>query len=344
MIKMRLIQKLKTSGDHPYMYARVSAKRAKLLERNDYENLLKMEPNEIARNLEERDYQKDINQLGSRHDGVELVELALMRNVSRSMSELVEIAPESLEPVINSYLRRYDLLSIKRLLRWKRGGEKNSIEDFLVPVGRYNYEELKDLSNKEFEEICQLIEFPDSDIDYCSRVKPDQEINQIEKALDRAYYEEMDLVAEKVGSKWFERLVKQEAEIENLKIALRLKKYGTEPEEIREWMITDRLTGVVEDVITAENFNDVRKIIKNSDLVEISEREDTVEEIEHSLEVERLRRALRNLHIEPLGATSILGYITAKLIEIKNLRMLIRAKETGIQNLEVIRSNLVMSK
>jgi len=30
----------------------------------------------------------------------------------------------------------------------------------------------------------------------------------------------------------------------------------------------------------------------------------SLEDIEHSLEVARLNRALRNLHIEPLGATS----------------------------------------
>jgi vacuolar-type H+-ATPase subunit C/Vma6 len=31
------------------------------------------------------------------------------------------------------------------------------------------------------------------------------------------------------------------------------------------------------------------------------------------------------------------------MVEVKNLRMLIRAKQTGIQNLETIRNNLVMA-
>lgn len=325
------------------MYARVSAKKKKLLDRNDYENLWKMQPNEIARKLEEGDYKKDIDELGSEHEGVTLVELALARNLSRTMAHLTEIAPESLQPVINAYLRRYDILSFKRLLRWKKGGERNDISSFLLPVGRYSLEDFEELSQKSFEEVCKAIKFPDTDIDYQGCIDSKADIKEIERELDKQYYRELDQVSQSVGSVWFDRFVKQELEYENMKVALRLKKYSVEPENIREWLVTDDITQTVEQIIAAEDLEEAVEVLRTSDKAGDITKDQSLEEIEHSLEVARLERALRNLHLEPLGATSILGYIIAKITEVKNLRMLIRAKETGIQNIETIKRNLVIS-
>lgn len=330
------------SRDYPYMYARVSAKKAKLLERQDYENLWKMEPNGIARKLGEQDYKEDIDDLGSEHDGVALVELALMRNLSRTMNHLVEISPESLEPVLNSYLRRYDILSLKRLLRWKKGGEEGNIQSFLVPVGDYGFEELEELSEKSFEEIVESISFPNSEIDYHDAVNGEEDVRKIERNLDRAYYRELDLIKNKIGGLWFRKFIDREMEYENLKIALRLKKHGLDSEEIREWLISEDVTETVEQIMAAESTEEALEIVKKSGKAGQHNGEG-LEEIEHSLEVERLDRAFTSLHTEPLGATSILGYIIAKITEVKNLRMLIRAKETGIQNEETVKRNLVIA-
>ncbi|EHK00557.1 putative RNA-processing protein, partial [Candidatus Haloredivivus sp. G17] len=51
--------------DYPYMYARTSAKKAKLYKERDYEKLLKMDVNEISRKMEEGEYSKEINEFGS---------------------------------------------------------------------------------------------------------------------------------------------------------------------------------------------------------------------------------------------------------------------------------------
>jgi len=328
--------------DYPYMYARVSAKKKKLLDRNGYEGLWKMQPNGIARKLEEGDYKEDIDELGSDHEGVELVELALMRNLSRTMSHLSEISPDSLKTVINAYLRRYDILSFKRLLRWKKGGGENDIDSLLIPVGDYSLEDFRELSEKSFEEICEAIDFPEAGVDYQSVIDPESDLREIERELDRQYYRELKNVSNTVGSQWFDRFVNRELEYENIKIALRLKKYDLEQDEIREWLVTDEFTDTLEQVIEAKDLEEAIEIVRDSGKAEVNG-DQTLEDIEHSLEVAQLNRALRNLHIEPLGATSILGYIIAKITEIKNLRMLIRAKETGIQNIETIKRNLVIS-
>ncbi|MFB6292348.1 MAG: V-type ATPase subunit [Candidatus Nanohaloarchaea archaeon] len=329
-------------SEYPYMYARISAKRAKLLDSQDYEKLLKMQPNEIARYLGEREYREDIDELGARHEGVELVELALNRNLSRVFTHMCKIAPEPLEKVIKAYLRKYDLMSIKRLLRWKRSDEDNDIEDLLIPVGSLTFDELERMADMEFGQILDEIRFPDSEIDYQGYVEGKQDLAEIEGALDQAYYDELDLLAEKVDSPRFSRFIEDELENENLRTALRLKKYDFDPGEIRQYLATRNGSKLVEEVINADDIEDAMQLVIDSG--KAGEVDDgMLEDLEHAMDAKRLQEALTMLHTEPLGTTSILGYVVAKIIEVKNLRMLIRAKETGIQNLETIRRNLVYS-
>lgn len=326
--------------DYPYMYARISAKRAKLFGEQDYENLLKMKPNGIAKKLGEGEYKNEIDKLGADYQGVQLVELALNRNLANTLSHISSIAPESLEIVVNTYLRKYDVMTVKRLLRWKKGGEKGEIKDLYTPISGYSTEELGELANKEFEEIVDSISF-NSTVNYQEYLQGKQELNEIETALDKAYYDELELLAEEIQSKPFKRFIEEELEFENLRTALRLKKYDTESEQIREHLLNDLRSDVIEEVIETENFEKAMERVKDEYSIEL-ERE-TLEELEHSLDTQRLQNALRMLHTEPLGITSILGYIVGKIAEVRNLRMLVRAKETDIQNRETIRRNLVIA-
>jgi V/A-type H+-transporting ATPase subunit C len=325
--------------DYPYMYARVSAKRAKLLDSSDYENLLKMGPNEISRKLEEGAYQEDINELGSRHEGVELVELALSRNLAREMSELVEMADGKLQKVIQIYLRKYDILTFKRILRAKKAGQEQNIEDYLTPVGGLSHEKIEELSDKDYDEVKNSINFENSLVDYQSYIANCGSSSSLENCLDQAYYDELDKLADKVGSSNLRKFVVEEVEYENLKIALRLKKYDLPEEKIRERLLASRNGKLVEEILNKQ-YKEALEHVVNELGLEVNER---LEEIEQAIEVHRLENALRMLHTQPLSLSFILGYVVAKITEVKNLRMLLRAKETGIQNQATMRKQLILA-
>ncbi len=322
--------------DYPYMYARVSAKRAKLYDAADYENLLKMGPNEISRKMQEGAYKEDIDELGSNYDGVQLAELALAKNMAREMSELAAMANGDLRDVIQVYLRKYDILTLKRMLRAKRSGE--DVEDLLIPVGGISSERIEELSGKNFGEIKDSIEFRDSEIDYRDYLKSKESLAEIEAALDQAYYDElMDMAS---GNNVLEKFVRKEVEYENLKIALRLKRYEMPGKDIEERLLTES-TGKLVNEVLERDFEEALEFIVSELGLDVDQE---IEAVEHSIEVHRLESALRMLHTQPLSLGSILGYVVAKITEVKNLRMLLRAKETGIQNQETIRRQLVLSK
>jgi V/A-type H+-transporting ATPase subunit C len=324
--------------DYPYVNARVSAKGAKLLVRSDYENLLKMEPNEIARRLEEGEYKKEINELGSHLNGVELVERALQMNAANTLVHLTEMSPESLQKILEIYTRRYDIQSLKRILRAKKAGD----EEFktLTPGASYSVEELEELAEKDFDQIVDEIEF-EGTVNYQEYLEDVEELTEIEKALDQAYLDELSNLADKTGSMKFSGFVKDEIEYENLRIILRLKKYGVEDKDIREKVFSHSSKSIVEELLDTESLEDAVEVLQDSDW-KIDPSSD-LEEIEHQLEVHRLSKARTTLSSSQLGIASIMAYIVAKMIEVKNLRTMVQAKATGIQSNDEIKENLVIS-
>ncbi len=338
---MKALQSLRNAfeKDYPYVNARVSAMSTKLLESNDYSNLLKMKPNEIARKLEEGEYEEEINELGSQLEGVPLLESALELNAARTLNELVEMCPESLAEVLEVYIRRYELESLKRILRWKKSGEKEDHKPDLIPGMTYSLEDLEELTEKSFEEIVASISF-EGFVNYQDYVDTGMDINSVEKSLDQAYFDELQALAERTGSREFSRFIRDELEYENLRIILRLKKYGVEDSEIEEKLFENGRSDFIQEAIRAEDIEEIEEVLEGSRWSIDSG--DEVEEIENSLEIQRLEKARRDLRSTPLGVVPVIAYVAAKMIEVNNLSQMIRAKSTGIQSNEEIRENLVI--
>lgn len=320
--------------DYPYMYARVSAKKKKLYTERDYDNFLKMEVNDISRKMEEGSYKTEINELGSEYSGAELIEKALNLNLANTYENLLEVASEDARPIIRVYLRRFDIINIKRIIRWKETNQSQNIEHILYPIGTLglSFEEIREDS---VDEIIEGLEFESSRVDYQAEIEDCETIREIEACLDRLYSEELRDLADSSGSKEFQKFVRDEQFNQDLKIALRLKKYDVEKEDIMERLFNheDKL----QELLEAESFEEALE--EAEELTGLPA--ENMEEFEKELDRDRLQRALKALHREPLGLSSTIGYIVAKEIEIENMRMIARAKETGIQNPDTIRKNLV---
>ncbi|WP_414837516.1 V-type ATPase subunit [Candidatus Nanosalina sp. VS9-1] len=335
---MSLVDKI--PKDYPYLNARIRAKGAQLLDRNDYENLLKMKSNGIARKLEEGQYSREINELGSMLDGTELVETALQRNATRTLVELVDESSGSLEEILKVYVRRYDIESLKRLLRKKKQGEE--LGTVVTPGFEYPIERLEKMHRNEREEIINSIEFEGALVDYSEYISAEQSLEEFERGIDQAYFDELEKLADKTGNKRLERFLRKELEYENLRIVIRLKRYDIEAEEIRNRCFNCEASNLVQACIDAADFDEMLQLIRDSDW-EIGMAEE-VEEVEHQLKVSRLRSSLKNLRTAPLGLAPIMSFVVAKMVEVDNLRMMVQAKSTGAQDADKIRENLVISR
>jgi len=332
------LKKVLPNRDYPYMNARVSAKGAKLLDRNDYEQLLKMDSNEIARKLEEGSYGKEINELGSQLEGSHLVEAALRKNLYRELRKLVEISPESLKNVIECYIRRIDVTTYKRIIRWKKSNRSEDISSVVSPGYKVDKEEIESFSEKTLEEIINQIQIGDSD-EFKEEMDPSDPVEQLENKLDTAYFEQLLSNAEKVGNQKFTDFVKSELEYENLRTVLRLKKNNIDEDRIRERLINVGTSSLVESCIQSQDLEEALSILSDS---KWEVKKDSLENVELQLKVARRNNARRIMRTESMGLASVMAYILSKVAEVKNLRMIIQAKSTDL-DVEDVRDKLVIS-
>src|SRR3989475_9110029 len=134
------------TGNYPYVTARVRARRAALIPQETYARLLQMEIPEIARFLGEREYKAEMVALGARYSGVDLIERAMSRNLTRTYNDIYEFCEGQLKAVVGRYLDRYDLQNIKTIVRAKiYGASAEEVEEDLVPAGSFPIEFLRQL-------------------------------------------------------------------------------------------------------------------------------------------------------------------------------------------------------
>ena len=119
-----------------YVNARVRARRAALFEEEDYRKLVRMGPSAIARFMEESEYETEINALGARHSGVDLIEFALNRNLAKHFHDLLRWSNGPLHDLIARYLRRYDAWNLKTVIRGVYGdADLEEIQSDLILAG-----------------------------------------------------------------------------------------------------------------------------------------------------------------------------------------------------------------
>lgn len=334
------LNKITPQKDYPYMNARVKAKGAKLLDYQDYQQLVKMEENEISRKLEEGVYKKEINELASSLNVAKLVEKALAKNLNRELSHLAEISPEKIEGIIQSYVKRIDLKVYKQLIKWKKSNQEQEIEDIVSPGYRLDKERINELSEKEVEDILDTMDLRMEELDV-HEVESSDGIEELERKIDTAYFKQLLQKAEETGNQAFIKFVEMEIEFENLRNLVRLKERRVEDQEIEDRLIDLGESDLIKQCISAETYEDMVERIKESGW---SIESGNAEEVERQLEIKRRNKAMKLMKTNSLGLASVLAYILAKTIEVENLRLLIQSKSTGLQSGQEILDNMVISR
>jgi V/A-type H+-transporting ATPase subunit C len=134
---------------NPYTYARISAMKSLLIKKEDYDRLLKMDPNEIIKFMQDGVYRDEINTFAIKYSGVKLVEHSLNKHLAKLFLKLKVISNSDTRDLMNQYLKRYDFWNLKTILRAKQSGiRQEELLDMLLPVGSLKLDTLKKLTLK----------------------------------------------------------------------------------------------------------------------------------------------------------------------------------------------------
>jgi len=341
-----------------YVNARVRVRRAALFDDEDYRKLVRMEPGEIARYMEETEYETEMNALGARHSGVDLIEYALNRNLAKHFHDMLDWAEGRLYDQLANYLRKFDAWNAKTALRgvysgaaseeiqtdYIRAGEfDESLLDQLAASG--SVEETVDLlSNTIFEEGLgsAYTEFEESDV-----------LVPLENAIDKTFYEHLlegtstEALSGNSPEGLYTEVLRAEIDFRNIRNALRLSQTGTDLDPDAYYIEGGRLFDRSELRQLVGSFDDLVEFIRESTYgEELSgalgdlEDADSLIQFEQALDSALLEYSDTLSYTYPVSVCSALSYILAKEREIENIRAIARGREVGL-SVEEIEEELV---
>lgn len=337
-----IADRLASFKNFSYTNARVRARRANLVTDQEYRKLAKMDLAELAGFLGKRGYDREMEELGADLSGEDLIEAAVRQNLVRTYRELMVMAPDPVQDMLDVYFRKFDIENIKILMRAARSGE--DVSDIVVPTRDLDQAALDRLAEMETpEDIIDAVELAGLDGDLAAHVPEDASLSELEDALDIHYYSNIVDQLDEIGgrSDLFKQFLEVEAVLKNISLVLRMKRRGHDYADIVDRLIPVGGRGVVdaEDLAALDTVDDVVQRLEESPIGEFLAG-DAPAEVQRGLETYKLRQGVKLMHRDQLGVNPVLGYMVCKEVEAKNLLMLARATADNLGD-EFIERNLV---
>ncbi|MFB6218019.1 MAG: V-type ATP synthase subunit C [Halobacteriaceae archaeon] len=344
------------ASNYEYVVARVRHRRASLFAPEDYRNLLRMGPGEIARFMEETEYEEEINALGARHSGVDLIEYALNANLARHFEDLLRWSDGRLYEQVARYLRKFDAWNVKTVLRgqYSDTGREEIVED-LIEAGELDHALLEELAGAE--SIEAVVERLAGTVfgDALGAAYDDYEesglLVPLENAVDRAYYEGL---LEGVGAsggratELYTEFLEAEIDFRNARNALRVARSGADIDPAEYFIEGGGLFDAGQLRQLAANPDALATHLRESrygdevaPAIDEFEETDSLIGLEHALEGVLLEYAGRLSNVYPLSVCPVLAFVLAKEREVENIRAIARGREAGLTE-EEIEEELVM--
>ena len=343
------------TANYEYVVARVRHRRASLYTEEDYRKLLRMGPSAIARFMEESEYQQEMNALGARYRGVQLIEFALNRNLARHFDDLLRWSDGRLYELVARYLRKFDPWNVKTVLRGLYSdATEDEIRENLIDAGEFDDDYLDRLVGAE--DIEAVVERLDETIfgEAVAEAYDDFEetglLVPLENAIDRAYYEGLveDMSASSRAMELYLEFLQAEIDFRNVRNALRIARSGADIDPAEYFIDGGRLFEPTELRSLAENRDELVARIRESRYGDqLEEALDALGETESLISFERaLDAALLSYsdylsHVYPLSVCPVLAYVLAKERELDNILAITHGKEVGLSE-EDIREELVI--
>jgi len=336
------------SSNPEYVTARVRSRRAALFSDDDYRKLVRMGPAEIARFMEESEYEREINALGARHSGVDLIEYALNRNLAKHFNDLLAWADGRLYDLIARYLRKFDAWNVKTVLRGiYSDADRDDVETDLIRAGELDDRLLDRLLDAgTIEEAIDLLDrttFADPLSEAFDDYEDSGVLVPLENAVDRVFYERLlsGLVVNE-ATETYREFLQAEIDFRNARNALRLARSGADIDPSEYFIEGGRLFTAGQLNALASNVDELVAVIREStygdnldDALAEFEEANSLISLERALDAALLEYSDRLGFVHPLSVAPVISYILAKEREVDNIRAIARGREAGLSEEEI---------
>jgi V/A-type H+-transporting ATPase subunit C len=336
-------------GNYEYVVARVRSRRAKLFDDDDYRKLVRMGTGEIARFMEETEYETEMNELGARHSGVDLVEYALNRNLAKHFDDLLRWSEGRLYDFIARYLRKFDAWNVKTVLRGLYSeADREAVEDSLIRAGEFSDEQLDHLlAADSIEGVVETLESTMFEAELRAALDDYEETGTLvplENAADRAFFETLleglpdpGRVERDSAVGMYMEFLHAEIDFRNLRNAVRIAHSGADLDPSEYYIEGGRLFESDDVRRLAGNMDQliehIRESSYSSDLEEATEAladAESLMEFSHALDAALMEYADRLSNRYQISVCPVLAYIIAKEREVSNIRAIARGREADL--------------
>jgi V/A-type H+-transporting ATPase subunit C len=342
------------SSNPEYVNSRVRSRRAALFDEEDYRKLVRMGTGEIARYMEETEYETEMNALGARHSGVDLIEFALNRNLAKHFQDMLVWAEGRLYDQIASYLRKFDAWNAKTAIRGiYSGASPAEIETDYIRAGEFDDDLLDRLAAADsVEEAVDLFDGTIFEAELKTAYDDFEDegvLVPLENAIDKTFYERLlegtsETVDRNSPEGLYREVLQAEIDFRNIRNALRLSRTRTDLDPEEYYIAGGRLfePGQLRQLVGS--FDDLVEFIRESTYGEDLETAlselaaaDSLVEFEQALDAALLEYSDTLSYTYPISICSALSYILAKEREIENIRAVARGREVGLSAEEIER-------
>ncbi len=329
-------------GRYPYVASRFRVRKSKLLDRGDYEKMLKMDIHTMIKFLEDKGYM--FEEIGEKNP-YELVERSVNLNLEKEFSNILKITQGNTRKIFELYLLRYDIENVKTLLRCKASGVFQ--EDIFICAGRIDRGRIASLKDATPEEILFALRIiSDKEAKQLAKLFEENKLSEIENYLDKKYYSLLGKVMKKIKGEGniLKKFVKLRLDILNLRILYRFKKAGFRREEIIKMFVYPGSIGFKElSELAGMELADIhsRIISRFGETFKEVDIKKSLGELDAKFEVYQLRMVEKLMHAHPLSIAPLIAYVIMKEAEGRNIKLIARSKYYQISE-EEIRKNLAV--
>jgi V/A-type H+/Na+-transporting ATPase subunit C len=348
--------RLFSQGNYGYVCTRVKAKRAFLFPSETYLKLIIMDIHGIIRFIGDAQYKKEINDISTQYEGVELVELALNKNLAELSHQILGFCKGDLYTMLCAYLQRWDIWNIKCVVRGiYYHASPDDIMKTIVPASSYPESYWRNLTTT-YTDISELVKGFQQNPWYqeIEKFAGDYQNNLavFENNLDIKYYDNLlnAIHTKTKANRLFMNFINDEIDMMNLKTLLLTKFENVEPQAIATMLISG---GTLKEkfkqrLIQTTDFKQFLSELQKHPLYEAIkedinsvEKQGTLSEVIRSLEKNQFERVEKFSYMYPVSILPILNYLLRKEMEVDNLRIIARGKEYGFSE-DNIRMMLVV--
>jgi V/A-type H+-transporting ATPase subunit C len=335
--------------------ARSKARKAKLIDETRMRQLMVQGPDTIAATIGEIGYRKELDIYAGRLGGADLIEAALSHNLDRELKEVLGYCQGRLGRIVAVFATRFSYMNAKTVLRAVRTGvSSEDLANMVMPE--------ENALNTPWLEIARNCETL-GDAAHAMRGTPwgagiamldaDASLQEYEDALDRHYYDDAISALQSSGKQHRRLLIMLRTEIDHRNIInlLRALRQDISGDQRADLMLKggQALRGnMLRSAAAADSDDALIDVLRRIPNLDTAALEDAMaaaksagglDPVVSALAHER-REALRRLsHLNPLSAFPVIHYIESKVLEVQNLRLLVRGKAAGLSD-EVIKAHM----